>query len=162
MAEINNSNNYPKDYLNSIQNDVFKRIDGKENGGNGDGKISVNEVYNDLNIGSLLNGLAPYSKEYTKLKSLTDNIPAALQKYAGNDGIFTATEWANFLNGNEWDEVLDTYHSSSNFAKIEMGWIDKYVGEDGTFTTEEYTQLKNDPYYKNFMKQYNITAFETE
>ncbi len=203
MAEINNSNNYPKDYLNSIQNDVFKRMDGKENGGNGDGQISLNEAYNDLNIGSLLSGLAPDSKEYSKLKSLTDNIPAALQKYAGNDGIFTANEWANFLNGSEWGQVLDTYHSSSNFAKIEMGWIDqsknnfndgkvtkgevkvgiynnlmksnskvditlidalidKYAGEDGTFTTEEYTQLKNDPYYKNFMKQNNITPFELE
>lgn len=116
-------NQYPQQYLNDI-NDVLKnRMDG--NGGKKDGKVTVNEAYNDLDIGDLLSGLEKSSNEYNKLKSLTDKIPEVLKKYAGSDGIFQAEEWANFLNGDEWKAVLDQYHSSSNFAKIEMGWIDR-------------------------------------
>ena len=124
--EINGAGNqYPQSYLDEIKNQAFSRMDSKDNGGNGDGRVSTAEALNDLHIGGLLSGLQEGSAEYTKLKNLTDKIPNVLAKYAGNDGEFSAQEWAEFLNGNEWGEVLDTYHSSSNFSKIEMGWVDK-------------------------------------
>lgn len=114
-------NNYSKEYLNGIKNDVFTRMD---KNGNSDGKITVNEAYKDLDIGSLLSGLKKGSSEYNRLNGLTSNISQVLAKYAGSDGEFSSKEWADFLNGNEWNAVLDAYHSSSNFSKIEMGWIE--------------------------------------
>lgn len=199
-----NGNRYSQEYLNGINDVLTNRMDG--NGGKKDGKVTGNEAYNDLNIGSLLSGLKEGSNEYNKLKALTDKVPEALKKYAGTDGIFQAEEWADFLNGNEWGAVLDQYHSSSNFAKIEMGWVDKskncfadgqctkgevkvgllnnldkmklpliynkqaigsrleaivdkYAGEDGTFTVAEYTAMKNDPEYKQLIKDFRLSPF---
>ena len=196
---------YLPNYLNSIKDALTNRIDG--NGGKKDGKVTVNEAYNDLNIGNLLSGLKEGSNEYNKLKALTDKIPEALTRYAGSDGIFQAEEWANFLNGKEWGAVLEQEHSKSKFAEIEMGWIDrsknnifdgqctkgevktglfnnlqnmnlplvydkeiikglletlvdKYAGEDGTFTVAEYTALKNDPEYKQLIKEFHLIPFE--
>lgn len=130
---------YSNEYLNLIKNDAFTRIDSKKNGGNGDKKVSVNEAYNDLDVGSLLSGLKQGSSEYNRLTGLTNNLPQILAAYAGNDGEFTPLEWAEFLNGKEWGAVLDAYHSSSNFAKIEMGWVDnsKNSNKDGTVTKSE-------------------------
>ena len=134
---IDGTGKYPQEYLNGINDVLTNRMDG--NGGKKDGKVTVNESYNDLNIGGLLQGLKEGSDEYNKLKALTDKVPEALAKYAGSDGIFQAEEWAEFLNGNEWGQVIDTYHSSSNFAKIEMGWIDNSKGmiPDGHVTKGE-------------------------
>jgi len=140
FAGINNSNGkYSPEYLSQIENGVFKRADSIQNGGNGDGKVNVNEALKDLNIGGLLSGLDKKSDEYKNLKSLTNKIPEVLAKYAGKDGTFTAREWADFLNGEEWGNVINTYHSSSNFAKIEMGWIDNSRGmyKDGQVTKGE-------------------------
>lgn len=123
--------------MNEINEVLTNRIDG--NGDKKDGKVTINEAYNDLNIGSLLSGLKEGSNEYNKLKALTDKVPEALKKYAGTDGIFQAEEWADFLNNNEWGAVLDQYHSSSNFSKIEMSWIDNTKGmiPDGNVTKGE-------------------------
>lgn len=41
------------------------------------------------------------------------------------------------LNGKEWGNVLNAYHSSSNFAKLEMGWIDNQHIKDGKTTKGE-------------------------
>ena len=75
-------NNYSKEYLNGIKNDVFTRMD---KNGNSDGKITVNEAYKDLDIGSLLSGLKKGSSEYNRLNGLTSNISQVLAKYAGSD-----------------------------------------------------------------------------
>jgi hypothetical protein len=175
--------------------------------GKKDGKVTVNEAYKDLQVGSLFADLKEGSQEYNRLKALTDKIPEALSKYAGKDGVFQAKEWADFLNGKEWGQVLDAYHSSSNFAQLEMKWIDnskgayndgnitkgevkvglfnslektklpancdkeairnklediveKYVGDDGVFTLEEYTKMKNDPEYKQLLKEYHLYPFD--
>lgn len=144
--------NFDNEYLKSIKDFVFTRADSTENGGNGDGKMNISEALNDLHIGSLLSGLNPSSNEYKELKSLTDKIPNALNKYAGSDGIFQAEEWANFLNGNEWGAVLDKFHSSSNYAKMEMGWVDnnKHAYQDGKTTKGEVkVQI-----IQNFAKHY--------
>ncbi len=61
-------NGYSSEYLNAIQNDVFSRMDAKDNGGNGDGAVNVEEAFNDLSIGSLFDGLDENSDEYAKLK----------------------------------------------------------------------------------------------
>ena len=137
MAIDGTGNQYSQQYLNEIKDVLTNRIDG--NGGEKDGKVTVNEAYNDLNIGSLLSGLKEGSDEYNKLKALTDKVPEALAKYAGSDGIFQAEEWADFLNGEEWGVVLDQYHSSSNFAQLEMKWIDNTRGmfNDGKVTKGE-------------------------
>lgn len=114
--------NYSNDYLNGIKNETFKRMDSSENGGNGDGKISIQEALNDLNIASLLSGQRP--EEAAKLMDAASKIPDALAKYAGEDSVFSAEEWADFLNGSEWGNVLDIWHNSSKKAELEMGWID--------------------------------------
>lgn len=132
------NNKYSQEYLAGINNVLRNQIDGNQDGKK-DGKITIAEAYKDLNVGDLLSGLKEGSAEYNKLKALTDKVPQALQKYAGSDGIFQNEEWADFLNSNEWGQVLDTYHSSSNFAKIEMGWIDNSKGmiPDGQVTKGE-------------------------
>lgn len=127
--------NYSNDYLNGIKTETFTRMDSTENGGNGDGKVSIQEAFNDLNIGSLLAGQRP--EEAAKLMEAASKIPEALAKYAGDDGVFNAQEWADFLNGSEWGNVLDIWHNSSKMAELEMGWIDNAStsANDG-FTTK--------------------------
>ena len=196
LGGINGGNEYSKDYLAAIENDTFKRIDTKS--GNGDGKIQVKEALADLDIPSLLSGQS--KKDAAKLSKLTQNIPEILAKYAGDDGVFSAQEFADFLNGAEWGAVMDAWHASSGMAKIEMQWIDdaqtsfhdgyvtkgevkagilnnlayqgknvdtqlieelidKYAGEDGTFSLQEYQKMKQDPKYKSFIEQYNVTPW---
>ena len=127
---------YSQNYLNAIKQTFNTRIDG--NSGKKDGKVTVAEAYKDLNVGDLLSGLKPNSQEYNKLSSLTNKIPQALQRYAGSDGVFTENEWADFLNGSEWGAVLDTYHSSSNWAETEMAFVDNaHNSKDGMITCGE-------------------------
>lgn len=76
-------------------------MDSVENGGNGDGKITVDEAYNDLQIDSLFSGIKENTDEYKNLKELTDKIPEALVEYSGEDEEFSPEEWAQFLNGQE-------------------------------------------------------------
>lgn len=123
-------------YQQEIQNS-FARMDSQANGGNGDGKVSVDEALNDLDIPSLFSNLDENSDEYKNLKKYTDKVPAALAKYAGNDKEFTTDEWDKFLNGSEWLNVIDTYHKTSSFAKDEMSWIDAKYTEDSNVTTTE-------------------------
>jgi len=81
--------------------------------GNSDGKVDIQEALNGLNIGNMLNGQSP--ADLAKLKSSTANIQEVLTKYAGEDGVFSALEWAEFQNGKEWKQVMDTYQNSSGF-----------------------------------------------
>ena len=129
-----NGSKYSKEYLNSITQVFQSRIDA-----NKDGKVTLDEAYKDINVSGLLAGLKEGSTEYIRLKVLTDKIPEAMKTYAGADGILQEEEWAEFLNGEEWGNVLDAYHSSSNFSKIEMGWIDNSEGmiNDGQVTKGE-------------------------
>ena len=122
MAEINGQK-WDSGYLNDIKNHAFKRMDGA---GDKDGKVTIKEALNDLNIGSLLSG--QNEADTAKIKAAADKIPEVLAKYAGEDGTFSAEEWANFLNGNEWGAVLDAWHSSGKDAKLEMSWIDNAHG----------------------------------
>ena len=122
MAEVNGQK-WDSAYLKGIQNETFKRMDGA---GNKDGKVTVNEALNDLNIASLLSG--QNKTDAAKIKAAAEKIPEVLAKYAGQDGEFTAEEWANFLNGQEWGAVLDAWHSSGKDAKLEMNWIDNAHG----------------------------------
>lgn len=128
---------FSQEYLYGIKTEVFTRMDSVSNGGNGDGKITVNEAYNDLHIDTLFSGIKEDTDEYKNLKGLTDKIPEALVEYSGEDEEFSPEEWAQFLNGQEWGNVLDAYHSSSGFAKLEMGWIDNGHIEDGKTTKGE-------------------------
>lgn len=114
--------NFSNEYLNSIKNEVFTRMDSAENGGDGNGEVSIQEALNDLNIGAMLSGQSP--EDAQKLMAAASKIPDALAKYAGDDGIFNAEEWAHFLNGSEWGDVLDIWHNSSKKTEMEMGWID--------------------------------------
>ena len=122
MAEVNGQK-WDSAYLKGIQNETFKRMDGA---GNKDGKVTVNEALNDLNIASLLSG--QNKTDAAKIKAAAEKISEVLAKYAGQDGEFTAEEWANFLNGQEWGAVLDAWHSSGKDAKLEMNWIDNAHG----------------------------------
>ncbi len=122
MAEISGQK-WDSAYLNGIQNETFKRMDGA---GNKDCKVTVDEALKNLNIGSLLSG--QNEADTAKIKAAADKIPDVLAKYAGQDGEFTAEEWANFLNGQEWGAVLDAWHSSGKDARFEMNWIDNAHG----------------------------------
>ncbi len=195
----NSEANYPKEYLKGIKDTTLPRMD---EAGNGDGKVTVDEALNDLNIGGLLNG--QNADDTKKIKTAGKNIEQVLTKYAGTDGEFSAQEWADFLNSDEWGSVLDAWDSSEQKAKLEMDWIDnahmsdgmttkgevkvgilnnllynkdkygmnvptntseiealidKYASKDGTFTLQEYQQMKNDPAYKQFTEQYNVTPW---
>ena len=122
---VNKSEKSKRDseYLKEIENEALKRMD---NSGNQDGKVTVKEALKDLNIAGLLSG--QNETDTTKIKAAAANIHEVLAKYAGQDGEFTAEEWANFLNSQEWDAVLDAWHSSEKDAKSEMNWIDNAHG----------------------------------
>ena len=117
---------YDQEYLNGIKENAFKRMD---SAGNGDGKITTDEAFKDLDIGSLL--LGQNAEDSTKIMGAAQNIGEVISEYAGEDGEFTAEEWADFLNGDEWGNVLDAWHSSGSKAKLEMGWIDNAHIKDG-------------------------------
>ena len=117
------ANRYSNVYLNGVRQALSENADG--NGGKKDGMVTVQEALNSLDIGGMLYGIQQGTQEYNNLKTLADNIPQALQKYAGKDGVFQAQEWADFLNGNEWGQFLDSYSSSSKCLKQEMQKIEQ-------------------------------------
>jgi len=195
---FNSANNkYPQKYLGDIEKYAFKRMDSKENGGNGDGKVDIKEGLQDLQE-CIFGGISKDSSDYKKLKAATANLPEILAKYAGSDGQFSAKEWAELINGKEWHSVLDTLKSTHTYSQWEMkqidnshikdglttkgelkvslfnqvlksnpgtdfseieAIIDKYAGDDGTFTLSEYMALKNNPQYQAFIKKYHLTPF---
>ena len=187
MTNIN-QNNYSEAYLNTIENVVFQRMDSIRNGGNGDGKVSVNEAYNDLNISGMLSG--QNEEDTAKIKNAAKNIQQVLAQYAGEDGVFNSREWAEFLNGKEWQGVLDAWHSSEQITQYKIittkdklrnrlliglqsldafkvyhnieKLLDQYAGEDGAFTIKEYQDLKADPEYKEFIKRYHSMPFDNK
>lgn len=108
---------YSQEYLNDIKN-TFKRMDDVKNGGNGNGKVDLNEAYNDLDIPYLL---ANQNQEDTiKIETASRNIKEALKNYAGDDGEFSAEEWADFINGKEWGAVLNAWSSSEKFKNMDL------------------------------------------
>lgn len=117
------ANRYSNVYLNGVRQALSENADG--NGGKKDGMVTVQEALNSLDIGGMLYGIQQGTQEYNNLKTLADNIPQALQKYAEKDGVFQAQEWADFLNGNEWGQFLDSYSSSSKCLKQEMQKIEQ-------------------------------------
>ena len=103
--------------------------------GNKDGKATVDEALNDLDIGSLLSGQNII--DTAKIAYAAKDIKKTLEEYAGEDGEFSAEEWADFINGDEWGGVLEAWHSSGEKAELEMSWIDKAGIEDGKTTKGE-------------------------
>ena len=138
-------NKYPDSYLKGIENETFKRID---NAGNKDGKVTVDEAYKDLDIPGLLSG--QNEQDAAKIKKASANIKSVLERYAGNDGIFSAQEWADFLNGDEWDAVMDSWHSSGKKAELEMKWTDMEHIQDRRITKGEVkVGILNNLLFKN-------------
>ena len=117
------SNGYSYGYLNEVKQAMAANIDG--NGGKKDGKVTVQEALNSLNIGGMLYGIKEDTQEYKNIKTLADNMSQTVQKYAGKDGVFQVQEWANFLNGNEWGQFLEVHRSSSKSLKQEMQKIEQ-------------------------------------
>ena len=89
-----------QEYLDGIKNEAFKRIDGN---GNNDGKVTIDEALKDLKDTVL--------SQMKNKNQLSVNINEILKQYAGADKTFSAEEWAAFLNGNEWNNVLKQYRS---------------------------------------------------
>jgi len=123
------SNNPYLDSVNEAMNDNDKTF------GNGDGKFTVDEAYASLDIGNLLNGQNEQDAE--KIQTAAQNIKQTLAEYAGDDGVFSTVEWANFINGKEWGDVLDAWHSSGKKAQMEMNWTDEAGIQDGKMTKGE-------------------------
>ena len=136
MTNSISGGNYSQDYLNGIK-ETFKRMDDVKNGGNGDGKVNTYEAFQDLDTGSLFYGMQEGSDEYNRLKNSLSGLTEVLEQYAGDDGEFTAEEWADFINGDEWGEVLDAFHSSSARSRYEMDWIDNAHITDNECTKGE-------------------------
>ena len=93
---------WDSEYLKEIENKALKQMD---NSGNQDGKVTVEEALKYLNIEDLLSG--QNEVDATKIKAAAEKISEVLTKYAGQDKEFSAEEWANFLNGQEWGAVLN-------------------------------------------------------
>lgn len=130
--QSSNQSKYDKEYLEDIEKIAFSRMD---EAGNGDGKITVDEAFKDLDIGSLLSG--QNLSDIAQIAYQAKDIEKVLEEYAGDNGEFSAEEWADFLNGEEWGGVLDAWHSSGKKAELEMSWIDKAGIEDGKTTKGE-------------------------
>lgn len=111
---------FSQDYLNSIKNEAFPRIDSKDRYGNGDGKITVDEVYKDLEIGRLFYGLKEDSDEYNRLKTFTDKIPEALVEYSGDDAIFSVEEYTALKNDETYSTFLKENCVSPLYKKEEI------------------------------------------
>ena len=105
--QSSNQSKYDKEYLEDIEKIAFSRMD---EAGNGDGKITVDEAFKDLDIGSLLSG--QNLSDIAQIAYQAKDIEKVLEEYAGDNGEFSAEEWADFLNGEEWGGVLDAWHSS--------------------------------------------------
>ncbi len=153
MAEIN-PQKWDSAYLNEIKNEAFKRMD---QAGNGDGQVTIDEAFEDLDIGSLLSGQS--KEDCEKIFGAAQNINDVLDEYAGADGIFSPEEWADFLNGDEWDGVLDAWYSSGKMAEIEMNMIDNAHIKDGRVTKGE---IKAGIFNNIISKNPNINTSELE
>jgi len=153
MSEINNQK-WDSSYLNGIKNEVFTRMD---QAGNGDGKVTIDEAFEDLDIGSLLSGQS--KEDCEKIFGAAQNINDVLAEYAGADGIFSPEEWAEFLNGDEWGSVMDAWHSSGKKAELEMNWIDDAHIKDGKVTKGE---IKVGIFNNIISKNQNIDTKELE
>lgn len=101
---------YSPDYLKAIRENLVNNADG--NGGRKDGRITLRESYNSLDVGSLFSGLEKGSFEYNRLGHYASKIPAALQKYAGDDGTFTVEEYTALKNNKVYKNFLDQYNVS--------------------------------------------------
>ena len=127
--------NFPEQYLAEIKNTLQNN---DKQYGNGDGQLDINEAYSSLDVASLLAN--QNSADAEKIKTSSADIQDVLKKYAGKDGVFSAQEWAEFLNGEEWGAVLKAWHSSSGKAKLEMAWIDQANStKDGKVAQGEIT-----------------------
>lgn len=132
INQVTNKPKYDEQYLKDIEEHAFTRMD---EAGNGDGKVTVDEALKDLDIEHLISDQNLI--DTIKIAYAAKDIPEVLSEYAGADGVFSAEEWAEFLNGEEWDGVLEAWHSSGKKAKMEMSWIDKARHEDGKATKGE-------------------------
>lgn len=111
---------FSQDYLNDIKEIIFPRIDCKYRYGNGDGKITVDEVYKDLNIDGLFDALEKDGKEYNRLKTFTDKIPEALVEYSGDDAIFSVEEYTALKNDETYSTFLKENCVSPLYKKEEI------------------------------------------
>jgi len=145
MTRINDGS-FDAAYLKGIKDEVLPRMDSTLNGGNGDGVADVEEAYRDLNPEMVFRGIEKNSAAYKKLRGYVDKIEGALEEYAGKDGKFTAEEWAQFLNGEEWGNVLDVYRTHSS----------EYPPNKGL--KAELSQLEDGPLTKGELKVSIFTA----
>ncbi|MBR1680730.1 hypothetical protein IJ707_02955, partial [bacterium] len=92
---------------------------------NGDGKVTLEEFKNNLSIFGDNN--------------LNQRAKDLMDKYADADGSITAEGYAQWLNSEEYGQILDEYHSSKEFSEIEMGWIENSQNsyQDGQVTKGE-------------------------
>jgi len=86
--------------------------------GNNDGKLDIQEALSGLRINDMLKGQS--FDDTLKLAKNTANIQEVLTKYAGEDGVLSAQEWAKFQNGKEWTQVMDIYLNSSAYKGTEL------------------------------------------
>ena len=159
MSNLINSGNYSLDYLNDIKKNQLDKGDLKENGGDGDGNLSVNEAFNNLALDSVFNHLSGDGAE-EKLNGIKSNVGNVLAKYAGDDGNFSAQEYADFLNGDEWNSVLSWLDEVDNafYGEVEtqkdalklsqdekqelrqeMNFIEQDYYNDGVLSKGEFT-----------------------
>ena len=109
-------NRFGKSYIDECS-EALKRYDK-----NGDGSVTLDEFFSQSIFGS--------EKFDKKAKDI-------MTQYAGSEGKVSAEVYAEWLNSNEYQQVLDDYHSSKEFSEIEMGWVDNAHIQDGQTTKGE-------------------------
>lgn len=145
-GEVQSTGNSSQQTYRTQIEQPLSRTDSEGYGGDDDGNMEIDEALSDLDIGHMLSGFDGDSKEYKKLKKLTDKIPKALEKCAGDDGILQPDEWEKFLKGKAWGKVLKTYHSTSDYIISEMDMIDHLETSktDGKCTKDEVKAMITD------------------
>lgn len=115
---------YPAEYLKGCEAKL-KQID-KEYG-NGDGKVSIEEMQIAFKKGPLAIMTDTRDYKYGKYSALIGEIdknkilfayrkmPEAIKKSAGQDKVYSAEEYAQLINSKEWDECLQAFHARLSF-----------------------------------------------
>ena len=96
---------------------------------NRDGTITVDEVYNALDIDRLISiscGNNTSSERYTKMQELKSKMHQVIERYAGSDGKLSDEEHIEFTRSHEFAELLNLYRSSKVGAEIEQQKMDEY------------------------------------
>lgn len=102
---------------------------------NNDGYTTADEMIADNNkLVSVFKNQSMFSDRADELMNTQASI---FQKYAGDDGILSANEYANCINSPEWNDTLQT------FKQLNKEYQASFNSEDITIKTKEENTVEN-------------------